>query len=47
LEASHALWIDALIGMAVVSAVTVFTTFAAFGAMWDSPLSWSWRGWGC
>jgi hypothetical protein len=40
-EASNALWIDALIGMAVVSAVSLFTSFAAFGAMWDSPLSWS------
>jgi hypothetical protein len=40
-EASNALWIDALIGMAVVSALSVFTSFAAFGAMWDSPLSWS------
>jgi hypothetical protein len=40
-EASNALWIDALIGMAVVSALTVFTSVAAFGAMWDGPLSWS------
>jgi hypothetical protein len=40
-EASHALWIDALIGMAVVSALTTFASFSAFAALWTSPLSWS------
>ena len=40
-EASNALWIDVLIGMAVVSAVTVFASFAALGAFWTSPLTWS------
>jgi hypothetical protein len=39
-EASSALFIDVLIGFAVVSAVTVFARFASFG-MWDSPASWS------
>jgi hypothetical protein len=40
-EASNALWIDVLIGMAVVSSLTVFTRFAAFGAGWASPMTWS------
>jgi hypothetical protein len=40
-EASNALWIDVLIGMAVVSAVTVFATFTAFGTFWTSPVTWS------
>jgi hypothetical protein len=40
-EASNALWIDVLIGMAVVSAVTVFATFTAFGTFWTSPFTWS------
>jgi hypothetical protein len=38
-EASGALWVDALIGMAVVSAVTLFARFAAFGLFW--PATWS------
>jgi hypothetical protein len=40
-EASNALWIDVLIGMAVVSGLTVFTRFAAFGAGWATPMTWS------
>jgi hypothetical protein len=40
-EASRALWIDVLIGMAVVSALTVVARFAAFGLAWGSPMTWS------
>ena len=40
-EASNALWIDALIGMAVVSGVTVFASVAALGPVWGSPMTWS------
>jgi hypothetical protein len=40
-EASNALWIDALIGMTVVSALTVFASVVALGAVWGSPITWS------
>jgi hypothetical protein len=40
-EESHALWVDVLLGMTVVSALTVFARFAAFGPFWDRPASWS------
>jgi hypothetical protein len=40
-EASNALWIDVLIGMAVVSALSLLARFAAFGPFWGSPASWS------
>jgi hypothetical protein len=43
-EASNALWIDVLIGMTVVSAVSVVARFAAFGASWTSPSMWSVTG---
>jgi hypothetical protein len=45
-EASNALWIDMLLGMAVVSALTVFARFAAFGVFWTSPALWSLTGLG-
>jgi hypothetical protein len=44
LEESNALWIDMLLGMAVVSAVTVFARFAAFGLFWTSAALWSITG---
>ena len=40
LEESSALWIDMLLGMAVVSALTVAARFAAFG-FWTTPATWS------
>jgi hypothetical protein len=40
-EASNALFVDMLIGMAAVSALTVFARFAAFGPFWTSPVTWS------
>ena len=40
-EASNALWVDVLIGMTVVSALTLFARFAAFGPFWTSPAAWS------
>ena len=40
-EASNALWVDVLLGMTVVSALTLLARFAAFGAVWTSPAAWS------
>ena len=40
-EASNALFVDMLIGMAAVSALTVFARFAAFGPFWTTPVTWS------
>lgn len=40
-EQSHALWVDVLLGMTVVSALTVFARFAAFGPFWTTPTTWS------
>lgn len=40
-EESNALFVDMLIGMAAVSALTVFARFAAFGPFWTSPVTWS------
>lgn len=40
-EASNALFVDMLIGMAAVSALTVFARFAAFGPFWTNPVTWS------
>ena len=40
-EASNALWVDVLLGMTVVSALTLFARFAAFGPFWTSPAAWS------
>ena len=40
-EASSALFVDMLIGMAAVSALTVFARVAAFGPFWTSPVTWS------
>jgi hypothetical protein len=45
-EDSNALWIDMLLGMAVVSALTLFARFAAFGLFWTSPAVWSVTGMG-
>jgi hypothetical protein len=46
LEDSHALWVDMLLGMAVVSALTVVARFAAFALFWTSPALWSVRAMG-
>jgi hypothetical protein len=46
LEASNALWIDMLLGMGVVSALTLFARFAALGLFWTSPAVWSMTGMG-
>jgi len=40
-EASNTLFIDMLLGFALISAVTVFARFAAFGLFWNGPVSWS------
>jgi hypothetical protein len=40
-EASNALWIDVLIGMAVVSAISVFARVVSFGPLWGNPATWS------
>ena len=40
-EASNALFVDMLIGMAAVSALTVFARFAAFGPFWTTPVTFS------
>ena len=39
-EASNALFVDVMLGMLVVSAVTVATRLAAFGPFWTSPATW-------
>jgi len=40
-EASNALFVDVVIGIAVVSAVTVFARLASFGPFWTTPAAWS------
>jgi hypothetical protein len=40
-EESRALFIDMVIGFALISAMTVFARFAAFGVLWDNPVTWS------
>ncbi|HEV8397853.1 MAG TPA: hypothetical protein VGQ37_26420 [Vicinamibacterales bacterium] len=40
-EASNALFVDVLIGIAAVSAVTVFARLTSFGAFWTTPAAWS------
>jgi hypothetical protein len=40
-EESRALFIDMVIGVASISAVSLFARFAAFGILWDNPVTWS------
>jgi hypothetical protein len=40
-EDSHALFIDMVIGFALISALSLFARFAALGILWDNPVTWS------